>query len=691
MAMPAVEDHQEQVLIRRVVTVVCGLALATVPFAGPGGDQVWVNVANLVVLLITFGLLGRTRLQTSEVITGAAMLFWAVSLVSVGGTAAAAVAGRTEGIGLGTGALWLAAGIGPALFLAVPLRRAVVLSVTAAVGFLAMVLVAAGGNGALLLDHPGVVQVVFSVLVVLGATVAVAWLAGRSAVERREALRRWEEQAATAAVLAADQRRRATLFSRTAEELREPMAELVTAVEPLRAPTPAPTPEPLPAGAAATPRDDRPTLDHVRGLAATLLERIEDQMDGLAARAREVAEGDEPGTGEPLPTPDDASDGPTIVLMTFAVFAVVGLDAWRLTRLGADLLTDPHLASTVSNRMVVVLFLAAAVLAVRFPGRFGWVLTGLALLTHPVVLVSAVDPASRSLLLPSFAAAWRLAALAAAMLALLATIIERRVRDRDAFVVGAGADEVRTRELLRRDRAADLAYAEAAHELKNPLQVILGSAEVLDHKRDLLDPGQAASLRTALVQGVGRLEARLHVMREVASTGPLPGRSRTTTPSAAADVLLDALQAARPALEEHAVDVDVRVTGAWTTAAPDDVEHVVENLLGNAHKYGDADQPIRFTARRAADGIKVEVANRGGGLTVDDASRMFEPYWRAAATAGGPAGTGIGLALVARLVDGWGGRCWATVGDGWTRVGFLMPLADSVPTATLAALEEQLH
>lgn len=71
------------------------------------------------------------------------------------------------------------------------------------------------------------------------------------------------------------------------------------------------------------------------------------------------------------------------------------------------------------------------------------------------------------------------------------------------------------------------------------------------------------------------------------------------------------------------------------------------------------------------------------------AERVFEPCWRAA-NADRAAGTGIGLAVVARLVRGWGGRCWCRISGGWTRVGFTMPVAESVQTPTWQELQDQL-
>lgn len=683
--MPAAAvDLDEQVLVRRVVTVLCGLALLSVPLlhVGLGTQESWISVVHLVVLGIAFAALGRTRLATPVVVTTAALLLWVVTLVSVGMTALSAASDPASGVGLGTGALWLAAGMAPAIFLVLPLRRALWAGIVATVGFVAMTIVVTGGAAVRIATHPGVWQVLVSVVVVLGATAAVAWLAGRSADERRLALLLRQQHAAVAAGLEASQRRRSALFSRTATELEAPMGALAAALEPLRGASD---------GDVVTD-ESLGALRRVEQLASDLLARVVEHIDGLVRRIQEDAAAADVVLGDDDLAPDDHQTDPAAaVLMTFGVLAMVALDAYRVGLLSVDGVVDPHAVAAGANRMLVVLFLAAAVLAVRFPGRFGWWLTGLALLVHPVVVLGIVDPVVRDAALPPFAAAWRVAVLSAGMLALLAMIIERRVQDRDALVAAASGDEARSAELRRREEAADLAYAEAAHELKNPLAVIRGAARALVRHGPALPPAQATKLLIALTHGVDRLDARLAVMRSAATDGSA-GRdrgSRDRRPAAAADVLLDAVAAARPQLDDRALDVDVRVTGDWTTADPEDVEHVVENLLGNAHKYGAADGVVRLTAYREGGEIVVEVANRGGDLSRAEAARVFEPYWRAA-NAQGADGTGIGLAVVARLVEGWGGRCWARAGGGWTRVGFTMPVAESVQAPTWQELQDQL-
>lgn len=675
-------ERSEEELVRRVVTLACGVILLTVPLLhfGMGLSWDWTSTVHLVVLGGACAALGRSTVGTTRIVLGAAGALCATTLTSVGMTQHALLSGTGDGIGLGTGLLWLAAGVAPAIFLVVPVRRALTGVVGAFATSLVVMVLLARSRLPEVVTHPGVWQLLVAVTVVLGATAAVAWLAGRSADERRLARVLRQERAARTARLEASQRRRALVFSRTAAELQAPMRDLTEATSSLR----------------AQADDQTAELERIERTAGELLQRVVAHIEGLVERVRTEDGEAVPSDGQSV-LRDDEADATTTVLMTFGVFAMVALDALRTVMLTADGLPDAHAAAAGANRMVAVLFLAAAVIAVRFPGRFGWWLSGLALLAHPIAVLLLTGPAGRAALLLPYAAAWRVAVLSAAMIALLARIMERRVRDRDALVAAASVEEVREAELRRREEAAGLAYAEAAHELKNPLSVIEGAARTLRVKGADLLPEQRNQLGTALVRAVARLDARLAVMREVAGDGDAEGElsgaavvgAAPDRPAAAADVLLDALAAARMVLGDQPVDVDVRVTGDWTSASPQSVEHVLENLLSNAHKYGDG-HLVRLTARREGSEIVVEVANHGGDLTRADTDRMFEPYWRAANADERADGTGIGLAVVARLVRQWGGRCWARVGGGWIRVGFTMPVTESVRTPTWQELQDQL-
>ena len=83
-----------------------------------------------------------------------------------------------------------------------------------------------------------------------------------------------------------------------------------------------------------------------------------------------------------------------------------------------------------------------------------------------------------------------------------------------------------------------------------------------------------------------------------------------------------------------------------------------QNLIGNAVKYRGPDTPeIHVGAQRQGHDWIVRVEDNGLGIAKEDQSRVFLPFVRLTKKREIP-GTGLGLAVCKRIVDGMGGRIW---------------------------------
>jgi signal transduction histidine kinase len=99
------------------------------------------------------------------------------------------------------------------------------------------------------------------------------------------------------------------------------------------------------------------------------------------------------------------------------------------------------------------------------------------------------------------------------------------------------------------------------------------------------------------------------------------------------------------------------------------LEHVVANLLGNAVKYTPRGGEIEVSGRNERDATLFCVRDTGIGISADFHARIFELYGQVPGQAngdGGANGTGVGLAIVKRVVESHGGRVWveSAPGDG---------------------------
>jgi two-component system OmpR family sensor kinase len=92
---------------------------------------------------------------------------------------------------------------------------------------------------------------------------------------------------------------------------------------------------------------------------------------------------------------------------------------------------------------------------------------------------------------------------------------------------------------------------------------------------------------------------------------------------------------------------------------------VLGNLLRNALVHTPAGSPIAVSVEPGPDLVRLTVRDHGAGLPTDEAGAIFERFWRAeGGLKQGKGGAGLGLAIVAGIVDAHGGRVDARNADG---------------------------
>jgi signal transduction histidine kinase len=212
-------------------------------------------------------------------------------------------------------------------------------------------------------------------------------------------------------------------------------------------------------------------------------------------------------------------------------------------------------------------------------------------------------------------------------------------------------------ELLERSNA-DLerfAYV-ASHDLKTPLRVITGYAQMLDRRyRDKLDE-EANEYIAFLTAGTKRMYRLitdlLHYSRINSQAKPL----QPVSSGRATDIAISNLKAV---IEESGAAISV---GPLPTIQADEsqLSSLFQNLLGNAIKYRHPDRKplIRIEAIRLSDTLwRFAVRDNGIGMEPEHFERIFVIFQRLHSDSAYD-GTGIGLALCQRIVARLGGRIW---------------------------------
>jgi two-component system, OmpR family, sensor kinase len=193
--------------------------------------------------------------------------------------------------------------------------------------------------------------------------------------------------------------------------------------------------------------------------------------------------------------------------------------------------------------------------------------------------------------------------------------------------------------------------ADASHELRTPLASIRGYAEL--HRMG------ATRSPAEVERSMGRIEdeaARMGLLVEDLLTLARLDEVREAehVPLDLAALARDAVDDARATAPERAIGL--RAEPARVSGDAHQLRQVLANLLRNALVHTPEGTPVEVSVT-AGDEVRLEVRDHGPGLPTGDAGELFERFWRAeGGRERGKGGAGLGLAIVAGIVDAHGGR-----------------------------------
>ena len=200
--------------------------------------------------------------------------------------------------------------------------------------------------------------------------------------------------------------------------------------------------------------------------------------------------------------------------------------------------------------------------------------------------------------------------------------------------------------------------AGVSHELRTPVAVIRSAAENLSHGV-VGDPTRVRTYGDAIQVEARRLGEMIE--RVLHFAGIESGRPVARTPVSLATIVDAALEATVSADERITVERHVASELPPIVGDAEALRSAVENLLTNAVKYGGADRWVGVRVephhRGRAREVRITVEDHGRGIAAADLPHIFEPFYRGAdVIARQIQGSGLGLALVRRIVEAHGGR-----------------------------------
>ncbi|MCR4303610.1 MAG: PAS domain S-box protein [Gallionella sp.] len=252
-------------------------------------------------------------------------------------------------------------------------------------------------------------------------------------------------------------------------------------------------------------------------------------------------------------------------------------------------------------------------------------------------------------------------------------------RDRKLQGVFAAARDVTERKRMDAELESAKSLAEKAnlakseflssmsHELRSPLNAILGFGQLMESDSPPPTPTQKESIAQILQAGWHLLKL-INEILDLAKieSGQVP---MSREPVLLADVLVECQSMIEPQAQQRGIKLTFPQPGIpyFIHADRTRVKQVLINLLSNAIKYNREQGTVEVKCTESAPGrIRISIKDSGAGLTPEQLAQLFQPFNRLGQEAGGEEGTGIGLVVAKQLVELMGGAIGveSTVGAG---------------------------
>jgi len=199
-----------------------------------------------------------------------------------------------------------------------------------------------------------------------------------------------------------------------------------------------------------------------------------------------------------------------------------------------------------------------------------------------------------------------------------------------------------------------------SHELRSPLNAILGFAQLMDSGSPLPTPTQKASINQILQAGWYLLELINEILDlALIESGKL---SLSLEPMSLPEVLRDCQAMIEPQAKKSGIRMSFPQLDVpyFIHADRTRVKQVLINLLSNAIKYNRPVGAVEVICSvNAAGAVRISVQDTGEGLSAEKLAQLFQPFNRLGQEASAEEGTGIGLVVSKRLVELMDGKIGA--------------------------------
>ena len=214
--------------------------------------------------------------------------------------------------------------------------------------------------------------------------------------------------------------------------------------------------------------------------------------------------------------------------------------------------------------------------------------------------------------------------------------------------------------------------ADASHELKTPLTVILTNAELLQDPQcqPQLQQRASDSILTMSRQMRGLVERLLELAR--VDTGTVRTAMEPLDLSA---LVSDGLLPFEPLYFEGQRQLSAQIAAdLWIKGSPSHLKQVLDILLDNAFKYSAPGAEVRIGLKKQGNHALLMVANPGPAIPPEELKNIFKRFYRADKVRAMTGSYGLGLSIAQRIVEDHRGKIWAESRDGFNAFFVQLPM-----------------
>jgi len=200
----------------------------------------------------------------------------------------------------------------------------------------------------------------------------------------------------------------------------------------------------------------------------------------------------------------------------------------------------------------------------------------------------------------------------------------------------------------------------AAHDLRNPISIIMGYSEfILEEAESRLPEQHVRFLKIILHSSVFMLKM-LNELLDIAKieSGKLNLEKQKTD---VGKLIINNVSLNRIIAEKKNIQISLQIYEALPEIMvdPDKIDQVLNNLISNAIKYSNPKTSITVSAFQSKNEITIAIKDQGQGISEQDKEKLFMPFSKLSTkSTAGEKSTGLGLTITKKIIMGHGGRIW---------------------------------